>query len=280
MTYLALMLLLLPQVPASPAQEAPTPTTAPTYDEGPLRLELLAMREIRFSATDPEMAARLRSELGMQFRLQGERITQVVRQGNLIFTELVDDTGLALLDLDTYTEAERTTTRAVPVPPERLRSEGLVLTTRNKPSARGARTLAKVRGALRLILADKTESITIENPLQFYGQPIVDPRLTALGMEVAILPNEELENAPPGNRCLLLHFKTKADHLQRATFHDGAMKPIPVRDTPVTTRSGVQCQMYYFDAAAFNDEMQLVLEVHPQIEDVLVPVELENVNLP
>ncbi|HPM24991.1 MAG TPA: hypothetical protein PLP66_13875, partial [Phycisphaerae bacterium] len=49
---------------------------------------------------------------------------------------------------------------------------------------------------------------------------------------------------------------------------------------PVTTRSGVQCQMYYFDAAAFNDEMQLVLEVHPQIEDVLDPVELENVNLP
>jgi hypothetical protein len=139
MTYLALMLLLLPQVPASPAQEAPTPTTAPTYDEGPLRLELLAMREIRFSATDPEMAARLRSELGMQFRLQGERITQGVRQGNLIFTELVDDTGLTLLDADTYTEAERTTTRAVPVPPERLRSEGLVLTTRNKPSARGAR---------------------------------------------------------------------------------------------------------------------------------------------
>ena len=58
------------------------------------------------------------------------------------------------------------------------------------------------------------------------------------------------------------------------------MKPIAARDSPVTTKSGATCQQFYFDAAAFNSELQLVLDVHPQIDDIQVPVEMENVNLP
>ena len=73
---------------------------------------------------------------------------------------------------------------------------------------------------------------------------------------------------------------TKDDRIQKASFYDGAMKPIPARETQVTTKSGAACQQFCFDAAAFNDEMQLVLDVHPQVDDLQLPVDMENVDLP
>jgi hypothetical protein len=285
MFYLVLLLWWLPQVPGAAAQpvtdEPPAePVVAPTYDEGPLQVELLAMREIRLRSTDPDLAARMRPELGMQFRIRGERLTQVVRQGNVIFTELVDDTGQVLLDEDTYTEADRTGTRPMMMPAERLRGEGLIVLARNKLSARGALKLKRMRGAIRLILADATEKVTIENPLQYYGKRIADPRLEALGVEVQIVSVEELEIEPPANRCIALWYVTKGDNIQRASFYDGAMRPIPARDSPALRKSGELCQLYYFDATPFNDEMQLVLEIHPQIDDVSLPIEMDDVELP
>jgi hypothetical protein len=269
------------QVPAAAPQETPTTMPAPTYDQGPLRAEVVAMREIRFRATDPEMAARLKSELDMQVRIQGERITQVVRQGNLIFTELVDDTGQSLLDADTYTEADRTMTR--PMPPqqvERLRTDGLILTTRNKQSTRGAVKLKVMRGAIRLILAEKTEKVTIADPLEYYDKSIGDSRLKEFGIEIKIVPVDQLETPTPPNRCLLLHYVSKGDHIQKVSFVDGAMKPVPARETQVTTKSGVTCQQFYFDTAPINNELQLVLDVLPQMDDIQLPIDMENVDLP
>ncbi len=281
MFYASLLLLFWsPQVAQPATQPTTQPTTAPTYDEGPLRAELLAMREIRISATNPEMAARLRPELGMQFRIRGARITQIVRQGTWIFTELVDDTGQSLLDADTYSEADKTSTRPLMVQVERLKTEGLIVTTRAKLAARGARTLKQVRGSIRLILADRSEKLTIENPLQYHGQTIADPRLKTLGVEVRLVPADELEGAPPANRCIVLQYPTGGEHVQRASFYDGAMRPIPARDSAMTTKSGAPCQMYYFDATPFNNEMQLVLEIHPQVDDVQVPIEINNLDLP
>jgi len=282
MFYASLLLLCWsPQVAEPPAQPTTQPTTAPTYDEGPLRAELLAMREIRYSATEPEVAVRLpKSEFGMQLRIRGERITQIVRQGNLIFTELVDDTGQSLIDADTYTEADKTSTRPVTGPADRLKTDGLIISTRNKPSTRGSRTLTRVRGGIRLILAASSEKLTIANPLQYYGKTISDPRLQALGVEIRMVPLEEIENAPPANRAIILRYVTNSEHVQRASFYDGTMRPIPSRDSPVSTKSGEQCQLYYFDAAPFNDEMQLVLEVLPQVDDVQVPFEMDNLALP
>jgi hypothetical protein len=285
MCFVSLLLLALqvaqPTTPGAPQPTTP-PTTqpAPTYDEGPLRVELLAMREIRFSATEPELAARLRSELGMQFRVRGTGITNIVRQGNIIFTALVDDTGQSLLDPDTYSEADRTITRPVTIPPDRLKADGLIITTRNKASTRGSRVLTQARAGLHLILAEQTDKLTIANPLQYMGKTIADQRLLALGIDVQLLPADELENPPPANRALLLYYGTKAAQVQKASFYDGAMRPIPARETPVTTKSGLAAVEYYFDAAPLTDETQLVLEVHPQVEDVQLPIMLDNLNLP
>ncbi len=275
-----LLLCWLPQAAEPQAQPPPEPTTQPTYDEGPLRAELVAMREIRFSATEPELAARLKSEMGMQFRIRGERITQIVRFGNLIFSELVDDTGQSLLDPDTYSEADRTSTRPITMPAERLKTDGLIVTTRNKPSTRGAIGLTRVQGSIRVVIAPNTEKLTVADPLQYYGKSIIDARLKLLGIEIEIVPIDQIENAPPANRGLVLRYTANGEHVQRASFYDGNMRLIPTRDSPVTTKSGEQAQLYYFDASPLNDEAQLVLELLPQVDEVQVPVEMDGLKLP
>jgi hypothetical protein len=275
-----LLLCWLPQAAEPQAQPPPEPTTQPTYDEGPLRAQLVAMREIRFSATDPELAARLKSELGMQFRIQGERITQIVRFGNLIFSELVDDTGQSLIDPDTYSEADKTTTRAVTFPAERLKTDGLILTTRNKPSTRGSLALTRVRGSVKVVIAPNTEKLTIANPLEYYGKKIENARLKALGIEMEIVPLDQIENAPPPNRGLVLRYLAHGEHVQRASFYDGNLRVIPTRDSPVMTKSGDQAQLYYFDASPLTDEVQLVLEILPLVDEVVLPVELDGLKLP
>lgn len=281
MFYLSLLIALLPQVTGTPVQEATPPTSAPTYDQGPLRAEFVAMREVRIRATDPVMAARMESDLRMQFRLQGEPLMKLARFGNLILTDLVDDTGASLIDEKTYTEADKTMTRPVNFPKERLRENGLPLTTRSKLSARGALKLKSIRGTVHVVLAEKTEKVTIENPVQYLGKTIDNPRLKEVGIEVALVPITEIENPPPAERYVILCYKAKGENIQGASFVDGSMKPIPARDMTVTKTAGGTCQLYYFDnATAFNDEMQLVLEFHPQIEDIQLPVELKDVELP
>ncbi len=279
MLYLTLLLLTyLPQAQAQPAQESPSP--AGTYDQGPLSAEILAMREIRFSAPDPEMAARLRSELGIQFRIRGADITRIMRQGTLIFDELTDDTGKELVDPTSYTEADRTVTRPVSIPADRLRSDGLIITTRAAPTDRAARTLKHIRASIRLILADKTEKITILNPLQYYGQTIEDPRLRAMGIEVQLLPPEQLQNPPPPGRCVVVYCKTRPEQVYRTAFYDGSMRQISAREGAATLVTGEPCVMYVFDAGSLNDEMQLVLDVHPRIDDLRLPIEMDDVPLP
>jgi hypothetical protein len=279
----ALLLMLVAQVPTAAPQEPPTTMPAPSYDTGPLRIELMAMRDLRIWAADPELAARYKSEcqFNTQWRVRGERITQIVRQGNLIFSELVDDTGQSLLDADTYTEADRTTTRVVvPQQVARLRAEGLLIPTRNKIPARGAVKLKVVRGSIRLILAENSEKVTIANPLDFVDKTIDDPRLKVLGIEIKIVPADQLETPTPGDRALLLQYVSKGDHIQKVSFVDGAMKLVPARESQVTTKGGVVCQQFYFDASPINSELQIVLDVMPQIDDIQVPIDMENVDLP
>jgi hypothetical protein len=265
------------QPPGGPTTE---PTTQPTYDEGPLQVELIAMREIRYHFVDPEQAKRARSELDMQFRVRGERLTQIVRAGKVIFSELVDDTGQSLIDPNTYTEADRTGTRPVTYPAEQLRTLGLITTTQNNPSTRGSLALSRVRGSIRVVIAPDTEKVTIANPTALYGKKIVNPRLAALGIEIEIVPLDQIENAPPANRGLLLRYVANGEHILKASFVDGNMRPIPTRESAMTLKTGEQAQLYYFDASPLNDEVQLVLDVLPKVDEVVLPIELDGLKLP
>ncbi len=280
MLYLSLLLLLVPQVATAPADEPTTQPAAPVYDQGPLRSEFVAMREVRLRADDPELAARMQSDLRIQVRLMGAQLLEISRFGDLVLTECVDDTGKSLIDEEVNEATDADTTRAMTFQPQRLRDNGLPLTTRLLPAARTATQLKTARGSVRLILAGETVSLTIPNPLQYHGGMVEDPRLAEMGLEVHIVPASEVENGPPADRCIILQYKTKGEHVKQAAFVDGWMRPISARDTPIETKAGEPCQLYYFDRGAFNDELQLVLDIHPTVEDIRVPVNLDGLELP
>jgi len=282
MLHLAMLLMMLPQAPQAPqapAQDKPT-TSAPVYDQGPLRAEFVAMREVRLRAADPELAARLDSDLRIQVRVMGERLTEVSRYGTFILKELVDDQGKSLIDADTYTEDEKTLTRPLNFAAERMRASGLALTTRTKPASRGAEVLKRARGSIRLILAKGTENVTVVNPTQYYGKTIENPRLAELGIEIEVVSTDDLENAPPANRCVVIRHKTKPLHVHGVKFLDGWMRPVSARENLVETKAGDKCQLFYFDSGILSDEMQMVLELHEEVEDIEVPIVLDGLELP
>lgn len=263
-----------------PAQPAPEAETKKAYDEGPLRTEVVAMREIRLRFVEAgETPPGMESDFRMQIRVAGTELSRVKRFGNAILTEVVDDQGTALVDDKTYSEQERTQLRKLNVPLERLKETGLLLTTRSKEATRGAKTLPKVRGTVRLILADKTESYTILNPLRFQGATVEEPRLQQRGIEVRFVPAEELDPAPPP-QCLVLQFKKNAERVESVVWYDAWMQRMPYRERPLTTKSGEECTAYCFQATSFSNEMQLVIEAYPEIQDLQVPINLDNLALP
>lgn len=275
-------LLLLPQVTPPPGQEPAEPTTAPApnYVEGPLGIEFVALREIRLRAENPDWIKGLESDLRIQFRVRGERLPQISRFGDCVLTELVDDTGMSLLDEEAYPQPDKDSTRAMTLAPEQLREHGLLLGIRAKPAGRAASSLKRVRGTVRLILAEETVTVTIDNPLQYFGKTIEDPLLKELGFEARLVPPDEFEQPLPPKRNIVVQYKTKGEHLQRITFVDGWMRSIRFRDLPVSTKSGEQCIAYGFEVPAVDDDMQMVLSIHPNIEDIRLPFEIDDLELP
>lgn len=283
MLYLTLIVSLLLQS-AGPAPQTDTATdkTKPVFTDGPLRAEFVAMREVRQYNLDPQMADRTQSDLRILIRLAGEQLTDISKYGDLIITEIRDDTGKSLLEEDTYADVDESQLRPLAFPEERLRADGLKLATPSLlPSDRAATKLKRVSGHVRAVLADKTETVTIVNPLQYYGEVIADPRLEELGLKIRVVPLDELETQPPTDRCVVLDFQAKGDHVQKIEYFDGWNRPVASRDSWLTTEeTGTKVQMFYFDGSALTDELQLVLNVHPTIEDISIPVEFENLDLP
>lgn len=274
--------------PAPAATPATPPTTAPAepappetvYDTGPMGADIIAMREIRLTYTDSPERSAAESNFAMQVRIRGDKLGKIARFGNLILTEVVDDTGKAMLDPNTYSEQDRTAMRQQVSPIERIRTTGLLIATRALPSARGAKAITKLRGAVKLVLSDSTEKVTVVNPQQFIGKAIESPRLTELGVVVRVIPSEEFEAPQPAQRCIALQVTAKADNVQSVAFFDGQMQPVRHRENPATTKGGAEVTLYCLDGGAFTNETQLVFEVHPQVEIVDLPVSADNLPLP
>jgi hypothetical protein len=269
--------------PAATRPSQPATSTAPAYDTGPLRAEINAMREMRFwFLEEPPPGAR--SALDFQVRVAGERLAEVARVGNVIFTEAVDNTGRALVDASTYTAEQRTDTRPMTLPPDRLRSVGLMTGTQVKCAARNATTV-KLRGSIRLILGKDKQDITIDNPLQYVGKIIENEKLKQLGVEIKFLAPEELkaegEAAPPtASKVPTLQYVKGQERVQTVAFHDASLKPIRHRERPVQTKQDQPAVSLILSGAELSNECQLVLQVFPSVEDIKLPIELDAQPLP
>lgn len=93
-------------VPPAPQADTQPAEPAVTYDQGPLRAEILAMFDARYFFLEKTAGTR-ESELRLQMRFAGAGIENTVRVGNIIFTEATDDTGRALVTPETYTEEQK-----------------------------------------------------------------------------------------------------------------------------------------------------------------------------
>jgi len=289
MFYVSLLLVLLFQVTTAPQRPTTAPATQPAtqpaavaapFDEGPLRIQLMAIREERLTVTEPApMTSGMESNFQMRAHLQGERVRQISRYGNLILTELVDDTGQSLIDEKTYAGVDTSLMRPMTLPPERLATTPLTLGVRTNVAARAARTL-KLRGTVRVILADKTEKLTIDNPMQYYGKDVEDARLREYGIVIHVVSHDQLKAPPPTPQSIVLQFKAKPNNIRQVAFSDGTMRPIRTRDSSTVTLADEPCTLYSLEDGAFTDETQLVLDVHPTIEDIQLPFEVQNLELP
>ncbi len=280
--YLILLLLLFPQDQTAPAQtdEVGPEPPPPTYDQGPMKATLLAMRDVRFFYGEQPERAERESNFAMQFRVEGEKLGGISSYGNFILDVALTDTGESLVDAESISEEDRTFTRPNNIPIERLRTTGLTLVARCKSPPRQAQKLTSMKGSVRLVLASDTESVTIDNPFQYLNATVQHPRLNELGIEVRILKADTLEPAPPANRSVVLQLKANAAKVQSATFVDGWMRPVQSRESKAKTTGGEDCVVHTLDPQAINDDLQLVLEIHPEVEELLVKFEESDVTLP
>ncbi len=281
MLHLGLLSLLILAQAAAVQEPVEPPKPQEVYDEGPLRIEISAMREIRLVYEDMPDRSEKESNFAMQVRIRGERLGEISRYGMLILEELVDSTGHSLLDPNTYTEEDLERTREMTFPVQRLKETGLQLVSKpTKLAKREAAQLKTVRGYVRLILADQTKSFTVLNPEQYRGKVIADERLAELGVEVRVAEPTEFEQGPPTDQALIFEYTKKGEHIRTVKFFDPWMRPLRHRERPMTTTDGKECMAYYFRPGEINDDMQVVFEVHPKIEDVRLPLEVEDVALP
>ncbi len=286
-----LMLLLIqpptPQPPPSaptaappPGMEAPASQPAVNLAVGPMRVELVAIMEGRYRFIETPPGGARPSEMQLQFRVVGERLTEVAKYGKVILTELVDDTGKSLIKPDSYTAEDRSNLRLAGLPPERLRESGLQLVQRADASERAGRKIKTMKGAVRVILAGKYDEVTLINPGAATGKSIDDQRLKDLGIDIRIVPLDDLPNPPPPGRSIAVQIKTKPENVRNIAFHDAWMKPMRTREMPVTLKDGSSATVYGIMGGEFNADTQMVVQVFQSVEDLQVPLDLKDIDLP
>lgn len=285
MLYLCMLVALQQPAPPTPSGVTAVPPAdtqpaelAVTYDQGPLRAEILAMFDARYFFLE-KTAGQRESELRLQMRFAGAGIENTVRVGNIIFTEATDDTGRPLITPETYTEDQKTEMRPFNLPAERLKTSGLTLQAKLGSPARAAQTM-RLRGALRIVTAPEKLEISIDNPLQYAGQTIPNEQLQAAGVEVRVVAAEELPEEQSQSNQLVLQIKKGDDKIQEIALYDAYMKQMRPRERTLETTSGDSVKAYTITSGTLDENTQMVLRVYPRTDEITIPIELDSVPLP
>jgi len=286
---LTLMLMLLapqesPANVASPQETATPPEAAapaaPTYDEGPLEVEIAAMREVRtLYLDDPEQSAN-QTNFAMRARVSGEKIREVSRYSDLVLEELVDNTGHDMIDPNAVPDPAQVPTQVNHAPVDQLSRTGLILNVRANASARGATHIAHAKGYVRLIIGHDLRPVTIINPAQYFDRTIDDPYLKSRGVEAKVVPATSVEQPLAPQRTLVLVFPQKAELIGEIELFDGDMHPVQFRPISVTTRDGQPATALLMGPESLTDELQIVLNVYSEVQDLRVELDAKDVPLP
>ncbi len=267
------------------AQEAAAPqpqadTGKPTTQEGPMRVEIAGMVETRFRFIEPPPGPAPQARLQIQFKLRGARLKEIVRLGHLIFTEVVDETGKAMVDPNTYDKEKLTGSRVIENVEQIIAQQGgIAIVEAFDLSARAARKISTMKGYWRIYYASAPEEIVIEDPLRYAGQIIEHPRLAALGVKIRIYgPGQE--GLPADGKQIGVQILEGEEKVQGTDFYDDWYRLIASRPRPMTDSSGASFQAYRAGAMTFSSEYQMVVRVFADVRSEDLPVEFRDVELP
>ncbi|QOJ15040.1 MAG: hypothetical protein HRU75_10460 [Planctomycetia bacterium] len=263
-------------VPATaPAAPGPPPETV----TGPLRAELTGMAETRRWFRDPPKTGG-ESEVMLQMRLCGDRLSDVARAGRPLFDVAVDEAGHSMLRPEGYTDREKTETFRIRSSPESLRERGLTMSARLLAASRGAKT-ATLRGSMRIIrAAGPSEDVVIESPAVFRGKRVEHPRLAGLDIEIDIVSNDKVPTIPPGQFALAVLMGKNMERVKGLEFHDPWLTRLRMNPRNMQTSDGETVAVYTFPDPATLENSLMVVEVWPQVEDFQLPIELKDIPLP
>ncbi|MBI5863466.1 MAG: hypothetical protein HZB38_02930 [Planctomycetes bacterium] len=265
-----------PQNPEAMPRTASAP--APT---GPMRVEPFGIQDIRiaFIGGAPEGARGPTTRF--LFKLTGEKVASVDRAGKLIIEQMADDTGADLLDPKAYTDRDRTGTNPVS-PSANVAQNGFLALDYacNTPPTRAAKKVAKVKGYVNIVYGGPSEEITIDNPMQYAGRTVENPRLKELGIEVRVLKPGEEAIEPADGRGLALRIEKGEDSVKNIDIYDDWMKRMNVRPRVSKTAKDEVYFYYQVMGGIVTNDHQLVLTVYKSIEKQKVPFEASDIELP
>ncbi len=270
-----------PQDAVGPQQEAEvTPQPAAAKLEGPMRIESYGILETRVSfggqAPPPRAPA---PSLRFQLKLTGERLTDLIRVSPVFLDEVVDDAGGKLYEPKPRTAEDETETALVDVATN-LPVGYWPLYTECNAAGRNAKRLARMRGFVTAVFGRDTEDIAIENPMQYEGRYLEDPRLSAAGVKIKVLKFGEDIQAPADGKTIALRYEDGKNNLKLTAFYDDWMKRMPARGRPAKTEAGDGYTLFSVPRGQFSEDTTLVVTIYKDIKIEKLPFDFTDVELP
>lgn len=245
-----------------------------------MRVEIAGMVETRFRFVEPPPGPPPPARLQIQFKLRGARLKEIVRLGNLIFTEVVDETGKAMVDPNTYDKEKLTGSRVIENVEQIISQQGGIATVEAfELSSRSARRISTMKGHWRVYYASAPDEIVLEDPLRYAGQVVDHPRLAALGVKIRVYgPGQE--GLPADGKQVGVQILEGEEKVQGTDFYDDWYRLISSRPRPMTDSNGATFLAYRAGATPFSSEHQMVVRVFSDVSSQEIPVEFHDVELP
>ncbi len=246
---------------------------------GPMRVECVSIFDTRIQ-NFIELSDVRQSAFQINARLIGPRIEQIIRLGTPIVEEMVDSTGLSMVDPSMYTLAQRDRTRQYSIPQGAI-SQGFInmripVAT---PASRAATSITRTRGYLWVVFGGEAEPIFLTHPMQYRGKYIDHPRLEELGIRIRMLTPEEAPETRVDDKTFALDIETGEDMVRNITVYDDWLRNTNTRVKPIREKDR-RLNIYSMVTGRFHDDCELGIYVYPRVERLKVDFEWLNLELP
>ncbi len=248
---------------------------------GPMRIEPFLLSETRIRYLKKKGKNAPESTLRLQVTLTGERLPKIVGMGHLIVDNMVDDTGAVLATPADVSNRDRNVISPVRMSKRILKSGVMHRVAEVKAPSRSATKISRATGWVHVVYADKREEILIDNPLQYLGGLIDNPRLNELGIKIRVLkPGKEVGKTKPGSGIALEFVDKSRRRIENIQFFDAWMKPLYPRPRAINPPEGKTYYYYQMQIGRMDSDTQMLVTVYPEVEEEDIHFEFKDIALP